>query len=163
MCKGACDSHCYHRYHQPQSQWNDRCIQIETCTLHVMNKYHMAWYQCGLHHPIHSEPTTWQRCSKCSLCYDSGGLSTKYHWIYLIFSQIDWGGWGCEFFFCLWWAPSAKRKDHHGVISEWCSVWYRSNTGLSSTQYEQVPIILGVWLLWLTPFFFRSVTFWRWI
>ena len=29
-----------------------------------------------------------------------------------------------------------------------------SNTGLSSTQYEQIPIILGVWPLWLTPFFF---------
>ena len=36
----------------------------------------------------------------------------------------------------LWWAPSAKRKDHHGVRSGWSSVWHRSNTGLSSTQYE---------------------------
>ena len=41
------------------------------------------------------------------------------------------------------------------------SVWHRSNTGLSSTQYEQIPIILGVWPFWLTPFFFRSITFWR--
>ena len=39
----------------------------------------------------------------------------------------------------LWWAPSAKRKDHHGVSSGWSSVWHRSNTGLSSTQYEQIP------------------------
>ena len=31
----------------------------------------------------------------------------------------------------------------------------------SSTQYEQIPIILGVWPFWLTPFFFRSITFWR--
>ena len=54
----------------------------------------------------------------------------------------------------LWWAPSAKRKDHHGVSSGWSSVWHRSNTGLSSTQYEQIPIILGVWPFWLTPFFF---------
>ena len=61
----------------------------------------------------------------------------------------------------LWWAPSAKRKDHHGVSSGWSSVWHRSNTGLSSTQYEQIPIILGVWPFWLTPFFFRSITFWR--
>ena len=52
----------------------------------------------------------------------------------------------------LWWAPSAKRKDHR--------VWHRSNTGLSSTQYEQIPIILGVWPFWLTPFVFRSKTFW---
>ena len=35
------------------------------------------------------------------------------------------------------------------------------NTGLSSTQYEQIPIILGVWTFWLTLFFFRSITFWR--
>ena len=59
----------------------------------------------------------------------------------------------------LWWAPSAKRKDHHGVSSGWSSVWYRSITGLSSTQYEQIPIILGVWPFWLTPVCFRSITF----
>ena len=59
----------------------------------------------------------------------------------------------------LWWAPSAKRKDHHGVSFGWSSVWHRSNTGLSSTQYEQIPIILGVWPFWLTPCFFRSITF----
>ena len=70
------------------------------------------------------------------------------------------GGWVGLWGF-LWWAPSAKRKDHHGVSSGWSSVWHRSNTGLSSTQYEQIPIILGVWPFWLTPFFFRSITFWR--
>ena len=58
----------------------------------------------------------------------------------------------------LWWAPSAKRKDHHGVSSGWSSVWHRSNTGLSSTQYEQIPIILGVWPFWLTALFFWSIT-----
>ena len=47
------------------------------------------------------------------------------------------------------------------VSSGWSSVWHRSNTGLSSTQYEQIPIILGVWPFWLTNFFFRSITFWR--
>ena len=61
----------------------------------------------------------------------------------------------------LWWAPSAKRKDHEGVSSGWSSVWHRSNTGLSSTQYEQIPIILVVWPFWLTLFFFQSITFWR--
>ena len=60
----------------------------------------------------------------------------------------------------LWWAPSAKRKDHHGVSSGWSSVWHCSNTGLSSSQYEQISIILGVWPFCLTPFFFRSITFW---
>ena len=62
---------------------------------------------------------------------------------------VEWVGlWGF-----LWWAPSAKRKDHHGVSSGWSSVWHRSNTGLSCTQYEQTPIILGVWPFWLTLFF----------
>ena len=61
----------------------------------------------------------------------------------------------------LWWAPSAKRKDHHGVSSGWSNVWHCSNTGLSSSQYEQISIILGVWPFCLTPFFFRSITFWR--
>ena len=71
--------------------------------------------------------------------------------------SLGWVGlWGF-----LWWAPSAKGKDHHGVSSGWSSVWHRSNTGLSSTQYEQIPIILGIWPFWLTPFFFRSITFWR--
>ena len=54
----------------------------------------------------------------------------------------------------LWWAPPAKRKDHHRVSSGWSSVWRHSNTGLSGTQYEQIPIILGVWPFWLTPYFF---------
>ena len=71
-----------------------------------------------------------------------------------------WLGWVGLWGF-LWWAPLAKRKDHHGVSSGWSSVWHRSNTGLSSTQYEQIPIILGVWPFWLTPFVFRSITFWR--
>ena len=70
---------------------------------------------------------------------------------------VGWVGlWGF-----LWWAPSAKRKDHYGVSSGLSSVLHRSNTGLSRTQYEQIPIILGVWPFWLTPFFFRSITFWR--
>ena len=72
---------------------------------------------------------------------------------------VPWGWVGLWGF--LWWAPSAKGKDHHRVSSGWSSVWHRSNTGLSSTQYEQMPIILGVWPFWLTPFFFRSITFWR--
>ena len=55
----------------------------------------------------------------------------------LSLSFMRWVGlWGF-----LWWAPSAKRKDHHGVSSGWSSVLHRSNTGLSSTQYEQIPII----------------------
>ena len=52
-------------------------------------------------------------------------------------------------------------QDHHGVSSGWSSVWHCSNTGLSSSQYEQISIILGVWPFCLTPFFFRSITFWR--
>ena len=55
---------------------------------------------------------------------------------------------------CSWKTILAQRKDYHGVSSGWSSVWHRSNTGLSSTQYEQIPIILGVWPFWLTPFFF---------
>ena len=67
-------------------------------------------------------------------------------------SRPSWGWVGLWGF--LWWAPSAKRKDHLGVSSGWSSVWHRSNTGLSSAQYEQIPIILGVWTFWLTPFIF---------
>ena len=68
----------------------------------------------------------------------------------ILWMSLGWVGL-CGF---LWWAPSAKRKDHHGVSSGWSSVWHRSNTGLSSTQYGQIPIILGVWPFWLIPFFF---------
>ena len=34
-----------------------------------------------------------------------------------------------------------------------------SLTGLSSTQYEQIPIILGVWPFWLTPIFFSAQSY----
>ena len=54
----------------------------------------------------------------------------------------------------LWWTPSAKKKDQCRVSSGWSSTWFHSNAGLSSTQYEQIPIIFGVWPFWLTPFFF---------
>ena len=54
----------------------------------------------------------------------------------------------------LWWAPSAvQRKDHNGVSSGWSSIWLGSNTGPSSTQYEQVPNLFGIWPFWLTKFF----------
>ena len=69
--------------------------------------------------------------------------------------KLGWVGLWCF----LWWAPSAKRKDHNRVSSGWSSTWFHSNTGLSSTHYEQIPIILGVWPFWLTPFFW-SITFW---
>ena len=84
------------------------------------------------------------------------GKATSLYWIRSLMG-LGWVGlWGF-----LWWAPSAKGKDHHGVSSGWSSVWHCSNTGLSSSQYEQIPIILGVWPFCLTPFFFRSITFWR--
>ena len=70
-------------------------------------------------------------------------------------SNLGWVGlWGF-----LWWAPSAKRKEHHGVSSGWSSTWFHSNTGLFSTQYKQIPIIFGVWPFWLIPFFFWSMIF----
>ena len=42
--------------------------------------------------------------------------------------SLGWVGlWGF-----LWWAPSAKKKDHQVVSSGWSSVWHRPNTGLYS-------------------------------
>ena len=65
----------------------------------------------------------------CKVLSKSKGLNLHFCLIII----LGWVGlWGF-----LWWAPSAKRKDHHGVSSGWSSVWHSSNTGLSSTQYEQ--------------------------
>ena len=90
-------------------------------------------------------------------CHGTKGTGVdRMPWCETLWKWVNWmlcwgwvGLWGF-----LWWAPSAKRKDHHGVSSGWSSVWHHSNTGLSSTQYEQIPIILGIWPFWLTPFFF---------
>ena len=71
-------------------------------------------------------------CEHCRLCYQSP-MEFCEHCIYLYSSVL----------LCF--------ADHHGISSGWSSVWHHSNNGLSSTQYEQIPIILGVWL---TPFFF---------
>ena len=68
-------------------------------------------------------------------------------------------GWGCEVS-CGGQHRLRGKTTPQGQLW-WRSIWHRSNTGLSSTQYEQIPIILGVWTFWLTPFFFRSITFWR--
>ena len=77
-------------------------------------------------------------------------FSVRY--VYVESLKLNWGWaglWGFS-----WWAPSTKRKNHHRVSSGWSSTWFHSNIGLSSTQYEQIPIIFGVWPLWLTHFFF---------
>ena len=119
---------------------------------HIVTIYKVdMWTHCiGLNFCMHNCEWMWKRgCGsgdECWIKYDRSSSGER-GWV---------GLWGF-----LWWAPSAKRKDHHKVSSGWSSVWHRSNTGLSSTQYEQIPIILGVWPFWLTPFFFRSITFWR--
>ena len=134
--------------------WN--CIWISVCkTTHLQA---IIWMKTECTDPFRSlgqevrSKNTFM--SGISLPFYYNMLSKIWH---CFLDNLGWVGlWGF-----LWWAPSAKRKDHHGVSSRWSSVWHRSNTVLSSTQYEQIPIILGVWPFWLTPFFFRSITFWR--
>ena len=108
----------------------------------------LFYFICVLNE-IHSQQV--MRYRKIANEENTEHLTIAWHWsgIFLILSRGWVGLWGF-----LWWAPSAKREDHHGVSSGWSSVWHCSNTGLSSTQYEQIPIILGVWPFWLTPFFF---------
>ena len=101
------------------------------------------------------------------------GIVTSYSSIVLARAQknflslINYSLFHKERYFSVWWIILSFTKkgtsqfDDHGVSSGWSSVWHRSNTCLSSTQYEQIPIILGVWPFWLTPFFFRSITFWQ--
>ena len=111
---------------------------VHMCTFLLQNG--ALWDICLLH------------CGICKMC-----LLTVCLCLMALQPNLGWVGlWGF-----LWWTPSAKRKDHHGVSSGWSSVWHCSNTGLSSSQYEQISIILGVWPFCLTPFFFRSITFWR--
>ena len=87
----------------------------------------------------------------------NGATVEIWEWISNFTPHLTRGGWGCEVSCGRHHRPRGKTTS-----SGWSSVWHRSNTGLSSTQYEQIPIILGVWPFWLTPFFFRSkITFWR--
>ena len=53
----------------------------------------------------------------------------------------------------VWWAQSAKRKDHHEISSGGNSIWLHSNTGLPNTRLEQILVVFGVWTLWLTLWF----------
>ena len=64
------------------------------------------------------------------------GVSSHHDSLFNNFSKLTMGWVGLWGY--LWWAPSAKRKDHHGVSSGWSSVWHRSNTGLSITHKQQV-------------------------
>ena len=126
---------------RPGDIWAVRCE-----LLHVLERYQVE----------HVAGT----CQACVLSHIIQEQFYNVEWMILWLSSLVLLGWVGLWGF-LWWAPSAKRKDLHGVSSGWSSVWHRSNTGLSSTQYEQIPIILGVWPFWLTPFFFRSISFWR--
>ena len=130
------------------SYWDKETSQTwQKSILHSATHHQIVIVKCRLQYPRASTSVIEvpQSCTLWPLSFWGGGWG----WV---------GLWGY-----LWWAPSAKRKDHHRVSSGWSSVWHRSNTGLSITQYEQIPIIhvLGVWPFWLTPFFFRSITFWR--
>ena len=42
------------------------------------------------------------------------------------------------------------RNEDYGVSSGWSSIWLNSNIGLSSTQYEKISFIFGVWSFWQT-------------
>ena len=120
---------------RPNYQWTNRRYMLTN----IHCQFHACWYHCDL---MNQDPVS---------------ISDKTSYCKISLSIRGWVGlWGF-----LWWAPSARGKDHHGVSSGWSSVWHRSNTGISCTQYEQIPIILGVWPFWLTPFFFWSITFWR--
>ena len=135
-----------HFFVQSKSNWWCYADVVSWNSLHLEFKYNV---NNGIFILVHAYISSYELPAECVLG--------------LFFSWDPWvggGGWGGLWGF-LWWAPSANRKDHHGVSSGWSSVWHRSNTGLSSTQYEQIPIILGVWPFWLTLFFFRLITFWR--
>ena len=69
-----------------------------------------------------------------------------------------WGGWGCEV--SCGGHHQQVRKDDHGVSSRWSSIWLYSNTGLSSIQYEQNPILFRIWPLCLNPFFWSMTSWW---
>ena len=88
-------------------------------------------------------------------------IRTILSWYRVVFSDdMSWGGWSCEVS-CgghhrqRGKTTTAKRKDHHGVSFGWSSIWFHSNTGLSGTQYEQIPVVFGVWSFWLTLSFFN--------
>ena len=50
--------------------------------------------------------------------------------------------------------PFPPGPCHHGFSSAWRSVWLHTNSGLSSTQYEQIIIVFRVWTFWLMTLFF---------
>ena len=84
----------------------------------------------------------------------------KYLWqMAAILSHLNVGVGGAVRFLVVSTIGQEERPPRGQLWMEQCLT--SSNTGLSSTQYEQIPIILGVWPFWLTPFFFRSITFWR--
>ena len=53
--------------------------------------------------------------------------------------------------------PGASWWDDHRINFEWSSIWSHSNTGLSSTHYEQIPTAFGVWHLDWLLFFVNSI------
>ena len=65
-----------------------------------------------------------------------------------------WGGCGCE-------VSCGGHHRQRGKTTMGSALGRAVVDFISSTQYEQIPIIFGVWPFWLTPFFFRSITFWR--
>ena len=102
----------------------------------------------------------------CALCVKSLKSGTLMYFFYAESfkkgTQPDWPlgvGWGCEVSCGGHHRPRGKTTT--GSALDGAVFDIAQNTGLSSTQYEQIPIILGVWPFWLTPFFFRSITFWR--
>ena len=149
-----------HRLKSRPQMWSSDLTLAMTLTLNFQGQIwnllylNQKWSDChdtkSKHINLNSRPQIWPMDLTLAMT-----LIFEFSRSYVILTI--WLGW-VELWSFLWWATSAKRKDHHGVSSGWSSVWHRSNTGLSSTQYEQIPVILGVWPFWLTPFFFYTGT-----
>ena len=58
------------------------------------------------------------------------------------------GGWGCEV------SCGGHRWRRGKTTMGFSSRWFHSNTGLSSTQYEQIPIIFGNLAIWADSLLF---------
>ena len=72
-------------------------------------------------------------------------------WCFLWSAPEQGGGWGCEVS-CV----ATIGKEERPLRGQlWMEQYLISlKYWLSSTQYEQIPIILGVWPFWLTSIFF---------
>ena len=138
------------RRHYSQVYW----VECNVTYIMIISWKKSAWLNKydSIHQSIYDICPPMKKCTPYNCSHSSS--------VMLIMSSLGTDGVGGAVRFLVVGTIGQEERPPRGQLwMEQLLVWHRSNIGPSSTQYEQIPIIPGVWPFWLTLFFFGQWNF----